>query len=190
MRISLLSICLLTLGCTATDTTVVRFETELGAFDVSVATEAAPLTAANFLRYVDERQYDGGRFHRSVRLDNQRRSDVLIEVIQGGVDRGRRRSGHPPVPLERTRDTGLRHEDGTISMARGAPDSARSDFFICIGPQPSLDFGGERNADGQGFAAFGKVTNGMEVIRKIHASPTRAERLTPAIGIKSARRIE
>ena len=189
MRVSLLCLCLVTMGCTAPEGAVVRFETELGVFDVSVATAAAPATAANFLKYVGEGFYDGGRVHRSVRLDNQRRSDVLIEVIQGGVDRSQRRDGYPSIALERTRDTGLLHEDGTISMARGSPDSARSDFFICIGAQPSLDFGGTRNADGQGFAAFGTVVAGMDVIRKIHTSPTRGESLNPAIRIVSARRL-
>ena len=189
MRVSLLCLCLVTMGCTAPEGTVVRFETELGHFDVAIAAEAAPVTATNFLKYVDEGFYNGGRFHRSVRLDNQRRSDVLIEVIQGGVSRDRRGNGYPSVSLERTRDTGLRHEAGTISMARGSPDSARSDIFICIGAQPSLDFGGTRNADGQGFAAFGTVVTGMNVIRKIHTSPTQGESLNPAIRIVSAHRL-
>ena len=83
----------------------------------------------------------------------------------------------------------MKHVDGTISMARGTPDSARSDFFLCIGNQPSLDFGGKRSADGQGFAAFGKVVAGMDVVRKIHASKTRREKLTPPITIKSAKRV-
>ena len=185
-----LSCCLFlaAIGCASPRLTIVRFETELGDFDVSVETEAAPLTSTNFLRYVDEGHYDGGRFHRSVRLDNQRRKDVLIEVIQGGRARDPRREGHPAIALERTRDTGLLHVDGALSMARGSPDSARSDFFICIDAQPSLDFGGARNADGQGFAVFGKVIRGMNVVRKIHASPTRGESLDPPIAVVSTRR--
>ena len=77
-----------------------------------------------------------------------------------------------PIKLERTSDTGIKHLDGTISMARGGPDTASSEFFICVNPQPSLDFGGMRNADGQGFAAFGQVTMGMDVVRKIQNSKT------------------
>jgi len=167
----------------------VRFDTELGAFVIELEDRAAPMTCANFLRYVDAGRYDGGRFHRSVRLDNQSRSDIQIEVIQGGAVRKRDQPSFPPLALERTRDTGLRHLDGTVSMARGAPDSARSDFFICVGPQASLDFGGARNADGQGFAAFGRVVEGMDVIRAIHKAPTRGERLTPPIAIQAAARV-
>ena len=89
----------------------------------------------------------------------------------------------PPIPLERTRDTGLRHVDGAVSMARSGPDTAQDQFVICIGDQPELDFGGKRNPDGQGFAAFGKVVRGMEVVRKIQASPAQGERLTPPIKI-------
>jgi len=170
----------------ATQIGIVRvlIETELGEIEVEVDGEKAPVTAANFLRYVDEGRYAGGRFHRSVRLDNQVRDDVLNEVVQGGGNHEYRRQQFDPIPLERTRETGLKHVDGALSMARGEPDTARSDFFICIGAQPSLDYGGERNADGQGFAAFGRVVRGMDVVRRIHQAPTRrGERLAPTIGI-------
>src|SRR5437867_4887633 len=90
-------------------------------------------------------------------LDNQPDSPVKIEVIQAGVSAEHAGGGFPPIPLERTSVTGLRHTDGAISMARGQPDSATSGWFICINDQPSLDFGGARNPDGQGFAAFGRV---------------------------------
>ena len=169
----------------------VLIETELGEIEIELEADKAPLTAANFLRYLDAGFFDDGLFHRSARLDNQVRDDVLIEVIQGGPNRERTRRPFPPIELERTRDTGLKHLDGTISMARGGPDSAASGFFICIGEQPSLDFGGDRNADGQGFAAFGRVVRGMDVVRRIHASPTgRGERLAPPILIVKASRIE
>jgi len=94
-----------------------------------------------------------------------------------------------PIELERTSVTGLRHVDGTLSMARGGPDSATSSFFICIGDQPALDFGGHRNLDGQGFAAFGRVTRGMDVVKKIQASPAEAQRLTPPVIITRIVRI-
>lgn len=169
----------------------VLIETELGEIEVEVDASRAPGTVANFLRYVDAGRYDGGRFHRSVRLDNQARDDVLIEVIQASGNPDFRRQQFDPVPLERTRDTGLLHLDGTLSMARVGPDSARSDFFICIGDQPSLDFGGERNVDGQGFAAFGRVVRGMDVVRRIHQSPTsRGETLTPPLAIARVSRID
>lgn len=168
---------------------VVRFETALGAIDVEVDGEHAPATAANFLRYVDAGRYDGGRFHRTVRPDTEVRKDVPIEVIQAGVAPEREKEDFDPVPLERTRDTGLRHVDGTVSMARAAPDSATSDFFVCIGDQPSLDFGGARNPDGQGFAAFGRVVRGMDVARAIQAAPAEGQSLAPPIAIRTARRL-
>ena len=120
------------------DEVLVRIETELGTIVVAVDTARAPVTAANFLRYVDAGHYAGGRFHRTVRLnpDNQPVSPVKIEVIQAGVARERERAGFSPIRLERTSVTGLRHLDGVISMARLGPDTATSDFFICVGDQP------------------------------------------------------
>jgi peptidyl-prolyl cis-trans isomerase A (cyclophilin A) len=108
---------------------------------------------------------------------------VKIEVIQGSVSPERDRDDFPPIAIERTDVTGLRHRDGTLSMARGGPNSATSSFFICIGDQPELDFGGKRNPDGQGFAAFGAVTGGMDVVRAIHASPANGQALTPPVRI-------
>jgi len=99
---------------------------------------------------------------------------VLIDVIQGGRDPelAKTASSFPPIPLERTSVTTLTHVDGAISMARNAADSAVSDFFLCVGPQPTLDFGGARHDDGQGFAAFGRVVRGMDVVRKIQSGRT------------------
>jgi peptidyl-prolyl cis-trans isomerase A (cyclophilin A) len=168
----------------------VLVRTELGDILLEVDTKRAPHTAANFLRYVDGGHYDGGTFHRTVKMDNQPDSPVKIEVIQAGVNADRARAGFPPIPIERTSVTGLRHTNGVISMARGQPDSATSGWFICINDQPSLDFGGARNPDGQGFAAFGRVLQGMDVVRKIQQAPnTDAQRLTPPIKIMNAARV-
>jgi peptidyl-prolyl cis-trans isomerase A (cyclophilin A) len=167
----------------------VSFETEAGAFVVEVDTARAPVTAANFLRYVDAGLYDGGRFHRTVRPDTETRPDVPIQVIQGAMAAGKRAERLAAIPLERTSATGVKHFDGVISMARSAdPDSARDEFFICIGDQPLLDEGGKRSADKQGFAAFGRVISGMDVVRKIHQAPASGQSLTPPIGIVKARR--
>jgi peptidyl-prolyl cis-trans isomerase A (cyclophilin A) len=167
----------------------VLVETELGAIELEVDVQRAPNTAANFLRYVDAGHFNGGVFHRTVKMDNQPDSPVKIEVIQAGVNPERAREGFPAIALERTSTTGLRHSDGAISMARGQPDSATSGWFICINDQPSLDFGGARNPDGQGFAAFGRVVRGMEVVRAIQrAANTDAQRLTPPIKIIKAAR--
>ena len=176
----------------------VRVQTELGDIVVEVDQAKAPVTAANFLRYVDAGHYDGGTWHRTVKLDNQPESTIKIEVIQAGVNPDKAKSGFPPIALERTSVTGLLHKDGVISMARGAADSATSGWFICINDQPSLDFGGQRNPDGQGFAAFGRVVSGMDVVRKIQAAPsstdrktnTEAQRLTPPIKITKVERIK
>lgn len=167
----------------------VLFETALGAIEVEVDAVHAPVTAANFLKYVDAGRYDGGRFHRTVTLGNQPQSPVKIEVIQAGMDPSKEKDDFAPIALERTRDTGLSHKDGTLSMARAGPDSATSDFFVCIGDQPSLDFGGKRNPDGQGFAAFGRVVKGMDVVRKIQAAPADGQSLTPPVLIIRARRL-
>jgi peptidyl-prolyl cis-trans isomerase A (cyclophilin A) len=167
----------------------VLIQTVRGDIVVQVDTARAPATAANFLRYVDARLYDGARFHRTVRAQNQNGHAVPIAVIQAGVNPGRVPNGFPPITLERTSVTGLRHLDGAISMARDGPDTATSDFFICIGDQPALDYGGKRNPDGQGFAAFGRVVKGMPIVRRIQAARADGERLTPPIVIRSVRRL-
>jgi peptidyl-prolyl cis-trans isomerase A (cyclophilin A) len=172
----------------ATQPVLVRIQTELGDIDVEVDTARAPVTAANFLKYVDAGHYDGGRFHRTVKLDNQPDKAVRIEVVQAGVNPVKKRAELPPIPLERTSETGLSHKDGTISMARAEPDSARSDFFLCIGDQPSLDYGGQRNPDGQGFAAFGRVVRGIDAVRKIQMAPAEGQELKPPISIVRAAR--
>lgn len=166
----------------------VRIETPLGNIEAEIDSAKAPRTAANFLKYVDAGAYTNSRFHRTVRADNQPNDSVRIAVIQASVDSAHG-AGQQPIALERTSVTGLRHLDGTLSMARGGPDSATSSFFICIGDQPALDFGGHRNLDGQGFAAFGRVTKGMDIVKKIQMSAAEAQRLTPPVGITRIVRI-
>jgi peptidyl-prolyl cis-trans isomerase A (cyclophilin A) len=172
----------------AAENPVVLIKTEKGDITVEVDLARAPVTAANFLRYVDGNLYDGSVFHRTVTLDNQPHNAVRIEVIQGGMlSEG---NDFPPIALETTAMSGLKHLDGTISMARGTPGSATSSFFFCIGPQPELDFGGKRNPDGQGFAAFGKVISGMDVVKAIHVLPAEGQSLKPPVKIISVIRIE
>ncbi|MBP8273994.1 MAG: peptidylprolyl isomerase [Acidobacteria bacterium] len=172
---------------------VVVFETEVGKFEVAVDVAHAPVTAANFLKYVDAGAYTNGFFHRTVRSDTEVDAVNPIQVIQASRARGA--AGFPPIALERTSVTGLKHLAGTLSMARAGVDSGASDFFVCVTDTPSLDFGGARNADGQGFAAFGQIVSGMDVIKKIQAAPTRPgaegrtkQNLTPPIGILKAYR--
>jgi peptidyl-prolyl cis-trans isomerase A (cyclophilin A) len=191
VAVAALAVCALSLviAPAAAQTVRVRFDTVLGAFEVEIDPARAPVTATNFLKYVDGGFYDGGRVHRSARLETQAARPVKIEVIQAGIDPARRSEGFSAIPLERTSVTGILHKDGTISMARSGPDTATSDFFICIGDQPSLDFGGARNPDGQGFAAFGRVVSGMDVVRAIHKAPAEVETLTPPITITRASRV-
>lgn len=170
--------------------TRIVIETELGKIEVELYPTKAPLTVRNFLRYVDAGFYDGGIFHRTVttKSDNQPNNQIKIDVIQASINNTKAKQGFAAIPLERTQKTGLKHEDGTISMARSEPDSATSDFFICLGAQPELDYGGKRNPDGQGFAAFGRVTKGMNVVRKIQAAPAQGQRLSPPIKILLVKR--
>lgn len=167
----------------------VLIKTSLGPIVVEIDAAHAPSTAANFLRYVDAGHYKGGRFHRTVTMQNQGDKKIKIEVIQAGVNPSFEKKAFPPIKLERTNKTGLKHLDGTISMARDRADSATSDFFICIGAQPELNYGGKRNPDGQGFAAFGQVKKGMDVVRKIQVSRAQGQSLTPPVEILSITRL-
>jgi peptidyl-prolyl cis-trans isomerase A (cyclophilin A) len=173
---------------------LVVFETEKGAIEIEVDVVHAPATAANFLKYVDGGFYAGGSVNRAVRPDNTTRHDVEIQVIQFQMDAARRVDAFPPIALERTSVTGLRHLDGVVSMARSGPDTATASFSIVIGDQPEMDFGGRRNPDGQGFAVFGRVVHGMDVVRAIQAAPTGpagpygSESLAPPIKVLAASR--
>jgi peptidyl-prolyl cis-trans isomerase A (cyclophilin A) len=166
----------------------VLIRTEKGDIEAELDGTRAPATVANFLRYVDGGFYDGGRFHRTVTPGNQPDSKVKIEVIQAGVQPARAKDEFPPIKLERTSQTKILHRDGTMSMARDGPDTATSDFFICVGDQPELDFGGMRNPDGQGFAAFGRVVRGMDVVKTIQTSPADGQTLNPPVKILSVKR--
>lgn len=165
----------------------VLIETTMGNILVELYPEKAPITSANFLSYLDAGLYDGTSFFRTVTMDNQPNDTVKIEVIQGG--QVPKEKEFDPIPLERTTLTGLRHLDGVISMGRFKPDSAKSSFFFCIGDQPELDYGGKRNPDGQGFAAFGVVLEGMDVVRAIQVEPYEGQSLTPPIEITKISRV-
>ena len=180
---------LLALPLPGQDTVRVRIQTEAGTMTAELYARAAPATVANFLKYVDGGYYRNGRFHRAVRADNQPNNAVKIAVIQAAADSSARRK-FPPVALERTSVTGLRHLDGVLSMARVGPDTGTHEFFICIGDQPELDFGGKRNADGQGFAAFGRIIEGMDVARKINSMPAEGQSLRPPVRILSIERVK
>ena len=149
----------------------VAVTTTLGDFELELYADKAPITAGNFLRLIDGGHLDGATFYRTVSPENDNGSPV-ISVVQGGLRDAASR--FPPIGHETTGQTGLQHLDGSISMARAEIGTATTEFFICIGDQPALDYGGVRNADGQGFAVFGRVVKGMDVVRAIHEAPANA----------------
>ncbi|MBK7732407.1 MAG: peptidylprolyl isomerase [Bacteroidales bacterium] len=166
----------------------VIINTGFGEIHVALDLQNAPVTSANFLRYVDAGLFDSACFYRVVRTDNQQNDSIRIAVIQGGRYNQEETGGFPPIAHETTEMTGIRHLNGTISMARWTPGTATSEFFICVGDQPELDYGAKRNPDGQGFAAFGQVTKGMDVVMKIHSIEAPAQYLDKPILIYSIKR--
>ena len=168
----------------------IKMLTELGEIIIEVEVEKAPVTAANFLKYVDDNRFKDASFYRVVTLDNQPDDSIRIEVIQGGLGFGESELRLPPIKHESTEETGIFHQDGVISMARNSPGTASSEIFICIGDQPELDFGGRRNPDGYGFAAFGRVIRGMDVVLKIQNQPSEGQMLLSPIRIIDMSRME
>ncbi|MDP3444170.1 MAG: peptidylprolyl isomerase [Ignavibacteria bacterium] len=162
--------------------------TEKGIITIELYPEKAPLTVANFLRYLESGLYNGSDFFRVCTPENEAERDIKIEVIQA-ADLPEDKL-FPTIPLETTQQTGLKHENGSLSMARGVPVSAQSSFFICINEQPELDFGGKRNPDGQGFAVFGKVIEGMDVVLAIQSGENENQILKQAIKIESIKKLD
>ncbi len=162
---------------------LITITTMYGDIEVLLDTHAAPASCENFVRYCAAGAYTDGAFWRTVTThpDNQPGQDIKIDVIQATCRADFVK--YPAIAMEQTHTTGHAHRDGTISMARFAPDSAQADFFVCIGDQPELDAGGARNPDSCGFAAFGQVICGMDVVRRIHSAPTVNQTLTPAMTI-------
>ena len=163
----------------------VAIATSAGTIVVRLDTAHAPLTAQNFLHYVDLATYNGTSFYRTVRRASEPQSK--IEVIQGGLNPQTANPMIHPIPLEPTGKTGLHNVDGAISMARTAdPNSASTEFFICIGDNRFLDGGGPTGA---GYAAFGRVVRGADVVRRIQRSPAKGQSLEPPIRILSMKRL-
>lgn len=172
---------------------LVSLETSLGPIVIALKVKQAPLTTANFLRYVDDKRYDGASFWRSAKA----KSPVDYGLIEGGLQ-GDPKKLLPPIAHEPTSQTGLRHVDGTVSLARKEPGTGDSDFFICVGEAPYLDANPAGEGDNLGFAAFGQVIKGMEIVHKILNLPTpgkatnpvmEGQMLDPVVPIASARRI-
>ena len=175
----------LIISCTQSDNKYI-IDTEMGDIILEVYPEQAPVTVNNFNNYVDQGVFEGASFYRVVRMDNQPNDSIRIEVIQG--DFTGKEYYFPIIFHETTEITELRHLDGTISMGRFEVGTTAAEFFICIGDQPELDYEGKRNPDGQGFAAFGQVLEGMDVVRKIQSGETDHQTLKKPIVINSIRK--
>ena len=162
----------------------INIKTTLGNITCEIDTVHAPVTANNFLNHIKKGTFKDAVFYRVVRPDNQPNSPVKIEVIQGGLFSDEEIDKITPIPHETTKETGIKHLNGTLSMARNEPGTASTEFFICINDQPELDFDGDRNPDKQGFAAFGKVVKGMDVVRTIQQQKDTSQYLVNPIKIQ------
>ena len=190
MKKHVLLLTFLMVSCTHETMIPISMETELGSIQMVLYPDRAPITVSNFLRYVDENRYKDFYFYRVVHMENQPDNDVKIEVIQGGLGFDKHPMELPTILHETTDKTGIRHLNGTLSMARLEPGTASSEIFICINDQPELDFGGIRNPDGQGFTTFGKVISGMDVVRKIQLLPETNQILDKVVKVNSIQRNE
>jgi len=188
-----LAFVLIFISCTKNNNPHILISTQLGDIEAEIFLDKAPVTAANFLKYVDSAKYNTGIacFYRVVRMDNQEGKKIKIEVIQGGFyeDSLVEKFQFTPIRHETTKETDILHKDGVLSMARNEPGTASSEFFICIGDQPELNAGGKRNPDNQGFAAFGKVTKGMDIVKKIQLLEDKEQYLEKPVKIVSVSRI-
>lgn len=165
----------------------VIIKTQAGDIEVELYPRQAPKTVAAFLSYVDSGFYKGGSFYRVLNEENQPTGTDISELIQGGIWKTNHAKAVslPGVPHESTQQTHILHKNGVISLARQAPGTATTEFFICIGDQPGYDYGGHNNPDGQGYAAFGKVVKGMDVVKLIYGMPENDQSFTPPIPIKN-----
>ena len=189
MRIRFLILFLLFISSISFGQSTVKclIKTSQGNIHIKLYPKKAPITVTNFLRYVDANLYIDSSFFRTCTPENEAERTIKIEVIQGGNIP--ENSGFDPIVIETTNTTKIKHKNGTLSMARGKPNSATSSFFICINKQAELDFNGKRNPDGQGFAAFGRVTKGMKVVKKIQQQENKNQQLTNPIKIYSIKRL-
>jgi peptidyl-prolyl cis-trans isomerase A (cyclophilin A) len=185
----LLAAALLLISCGSksrkSDMPHVVIQTGYGDIELELYAKQAPKTVQAFLQYVDSGYYKNSQFYRVLTIENQPSNAPKTELIQGGIWKTNYAlaSTLQGIPHESTTQTGIEHKDGTISLARGAPGTAGSEFFICLGRQKGLDAGGENISDRQGFAAFGRVVKGMSVLRKIYKQRESEQYFRPPIPI-------
>ena len=183
ITLTIVSLCFLN-SCQNKLDPMIIITTPLGEIKAELYSKNAPVTVNNFLSYLNQDRYDEAHFYRVVHLKNQPANEIKIEVIQGGLGLENHPMRLKPIKHETTNNTGIKHKNGTLSMARLDPGTASSEFFICINDQPELDYGGKRNPDGQGFAAFGKVIEGLEIVKIIQNKKSNNQILNDIIPIK------
>lgn len=193
IRLFLLGSLLFCFGCKETkyQEPTVKIETFFGDIIVELYPEKAPETVKAFLSYVDSGYYKNSSFYRVLKAEDQPINAFKSELIQGGLWQTdyKKQKLLPGIPLETTKQTGLLHTDGIISLARTEPETGNTEFFICLGDQPVYDYGGEASEDGLGYATFGKVVKGMQFVRQIQQQPDLATTLTPPIKIIDIERL-
>ncbi len=163
----------------------IKIQTRLGDIEVEIYVNEATKTGKAFLNYIDSGYYKNSKFYRVLNDENQPSTASKAELIQGGIWKTNRKRSEAlsGIPHETTQQTKILHKDGVLSLARLAPGTATTEFFICIGDQPGFDYGGENNPDGQGYAAFGKVIKGMNVVKSIYHAPEYEQALDPPVDI-------
>ncbi len=163
----------------------IAIETRLGNIEVELYADKAPVSSGAFLSYIDSGYYKNAAFYRVLNQDNQPSDAFKAALIQGGIWRTNHKLflSLKGIAHETTNQTGILHKDGTISLARQEPGTATTEFFICLGNQPGFNYGGENNPDKQGYAAFGKVIKGMDIVRTIYDRPEDDQAFTPPVTI-------
>ncbi|MEO5996438.1 MAG: peptidylprolyl isomerase [Chitinophagaceae bacterium] len=192
-RISFVLFILLAAACTSPDHKNPRIEiqTKSGEIEIELYADKAPLTVKTFLSYVDSGFFRNAFFYRVLNDNNQPSDAFKANFIQGGIWKSARRRSETlkGIPHESTRQTQILHTDGVISLARLEPGTATTEFFICIGDQPGFDYGGANNPDKQGYAAFGKVIRGMDIVVKIYNEPEFDQAFDPLVPIFNVKRL-
>ena len=155
---------------------------------VELYADKAPLTANPFIKYADSGYFNETYFYRVLNIHNQPMDEFKAELIQGGTYLNKDKPKNlPGTPHEPTNKTGLKHLKGSLSMARMDTGTATTEFFICLEDQKGYDFGGKNNHDGHGYAVFGQVVKGMEIVRKVSERPEKGQRFRPPVKINSIR---
>ena len=165
----------------------VKIETDYGDIEIELYPSKAPKSVAAFLSYVDSGLYKNSSFYRVLKEENQPSSSFKSELIQGGIwqSNNKKAASLQGIPHETTKQSGILHTNGTVSLARTTPGTASSEFFICVGDQPAYDYGNDANPDKLGYAAFGRVVKGMDIVKMIHEQPENGETFAPSIKINN-----